>query len=72
MEKILMDRACRTHGERKLLLDRFVETEISVYMFMKVGCESASGMRIDVTNGLFYDRLGFGGPCSLVSGSEHF
>ena len=36
MKKILMDRACSTHGERKLLLDAFVETETSVYVLMKM------------------------------------
>lgn len=38
MEKLLMDRACSTHGE-KLRLDRFVERETSVYMFMKVAAK---------------------------------
>jgi hypothetical protein len=36
MEKILMGRACSTHGERKLLADRFVTREASVYIFRKV------------------------------------
>jgi hypothetical protein len=39
MEKILMDRDCSTHREIKLLLGRFVETETSASMFMKVAME---------------------------------
>ena len=31
MEKILMDRACSTHGEGKLLFDRFVEKPVCTF-----------------------------------------
>ena len=60
MEKVLMVRAYSTHGERKLLFDRFVERETSVYMFMNMAVKvrAEGGLPyVYVTMVVFCDRM---------------